>query len=237
MIEFCSVCGFSLDESVSCPWCGFELPMDIKKMQELTLFQGFKKDPSIDDRRSTNFVYQIKSALLSKCLTICGQSFFGIRLVNMSHLIARDDVRDMCNSNLCQAYGTNWTCPPAVGSIADCQEKLASFSYCILLQTVGRLEDSFDYQQMMRIEQKHNQQLFQCRDQIRLIHKDAFALGAGSCRLCSICTYPNNPCVQPQKAMPSMESFGLMVSEICKQANLTYYYGPNTISFIGCLLI
>lgn len=237
MKHFCSACGFSLAQFIPCPWCGFHPDMDVEAVQKMILYSGFQKIPSIEDKRHANFAYQIKPPFLSEYLTICGQLFFGIRLIQPSYLVARYDVRAMCNADMCQAYNTNWTCPPAIESIEECQKQILSFSHCILLQTVGRLEDSFDYEQMMLIEEKHNVQLQQCRDRIRLSYKNSLALGAGACRLCSPCTYPQAPCIRPYEAMPSMESFGLMVSEICKQANLTYYYGVNTISFTGCLLI
>jgi hypothetical protein len=34
-----------------------------------------------------------------------------------------------------------------------------------------------------------------------------------------------------------MEALGMIVSDVCKDNNLPYYYGPNTLTYVGCVLI
>ena len=35
----------------------------------------------------------------------------------------------------------------------------------------------------------------------------------------------------------SMEGYGMLVSEVCKENHVPYYYGENTIAFVGCCLL
>jgi len=35
----------------------------------------------------------------------------------------------------------------------------------------------------------------------------------------------------------SMEAMGLLVSEVCEAAGLPYYYGPNTLTYTGAVLL
>lgn len=39
-------------------------------------------------------------------------------------LTAREDVRDMCAADKCGAYGKNWTCPPACGTVETTLESI-----------------------------------------------------------------------------------------------------------------
>ena len=34
-----------------------------------------------------------------------------------------------------------------------------------------------------------------------------------------------------------MEAYGLVVSQVCQDSGLPYYYGPQTITYTACVLI
>ena len=65
------------------------------------------------------------------------------------------EVRNMCSADRCRSYGKSWSCPPACGTLEECWAELQQYSYGILLQTQGVLEDPMDYEGMMRIEEEH----------------------------------------------------------------------------------
>lgn len=53
--------------------------------------------------------------------------------LNISTLVPRQDVRDMCAADKCGAYGKNWTCPPHCGSLEDCAARIQGYpgeSFC-----------------------------------------------------------------------------------------------------------
>jgi predicted metal-binding protein len=54
---------------------------------------------------------------------------------------------------------------------------------------------------------------------------------------CKTCTYPDAPCRFPEKMSASMEALGMVVSDVCKDNNLPYYYGAGTLTFVGCVLL
>ncbi|MDR0628659.1 MAG: DUF2284 domain-containing protein [Treponema sp.] len=33
-------------------------------------------------------------------------------------------MRDVCAVNKCMAYGTNWSCPPACGTLEECEARI-----------------------------------------------------------------------------------------------------------------
>jgi len=147
------------------------------------------------------------------------------------------EVRKMCSSNKCNKYGKNWACPPGCGTLEECTENINNYKYGIIVQTVGELEDSFDYESMMEIQEKHNQMFKNITKELREEYPNLTALGAGCCLQCGECTYPNSACRFPQKAISSMEAYGMLVSQVCSDNNIPYYYGTGTLAYTGCFLI
>lgn len=150
-------------------------------------------------------------------------------------LIPREEVRAMCAADKCHAYGKNWTCPPVCGSLEACTEKIKACRTGILLQTVGKLEDSFDVEAMMDTEKDHCARFHALADQAHSLESGALCLGTGGCRICMACAYPE-PCRFPERACASMEGYGLVVSEACDSAGVLYYHGKDTITYTACVL-
>ena len=151
-------------------------------------------------------------------------------------LVLRQEVRDMCAVNKCGAYNSNWTCPPACGTLEEMGEKIAKYSRGVLLQTTGRMEDEYDIEVMMEAPKKHRENFKKFVEKLRELYPDSMPMGAGGCRNCQKCTYPDAPCRFPEKATVSMEGCGLVVTEVCQSAGVPYYYGPNTITYCACAL-
>ena len=171
---------------------------------------------------------------LEKIAKDCG--FTNVCPLDVSTIELKQEVRDMCSANSCGAYNTNWSCPPGCGTLEECADKIHKFTKGILVQTVGQLEDMFDGEGMMETAKKHSAAINQMQGELLKISKDVLTLGAGCCKLCAKCTYPDEPCRQPEKMHSSMESFGMVVLEVCKANNLQYYYGSDHIAYTGCFL-
>lgn len=150
-------------------------------------------------------------------------------------LVAREDVRDMCAADKCGAYDKNWTCPPACGTVAECQARMRSYSQGILLQSIGHMTKTIDSKCYRETERRHMKNFYAFAEEIRKVHPNALCLGAGGCRVCKQCAYPQ-PCCFPEKAMSSMEGYGLFVTQVCRDAGVPYYYGEKTITYTACVL-
>lgn len=158
-------------------------------------------------------------------------------LLDASTLRALPEVRDMCVSDRCRRYGKSWSCPPACGSIEETAARMAAYSGGVLVQTTAQLEDDFDAESMAAAQKLHKEHFFTLARQVRLLHPGCLPLTAGSCTICRTCTYPDRPCRFPGKMLSSMEAYGLLVSQVCKDAGLPYYYGPKTLTYSSCILI
>ena len=144
-------------------------------------------------------------------------------------------VRDMCASDQCRAYGKNWTCPPHCGTLAECEAKMRRYRCGILLQTVGKLEKTIDTKGYRDTEQRHLELFRRFCELVRESCPDALCLGAGGCRICGECAWPD-PCRFPHKACASMEGYGLFVTQVCRDNGVEYYHGEKTVTYTACVL-
>ncbi len=146
------------------------------------------------------------------------------------------EVREMCAAGRCQKYDTNWACPPACGTLEEMAEKAKHFSKGILIQTIGDVEDSFDFEAMAEISKQNETNFNRLVDALIDAGVDCWPMTAGTCTRCKQCTYPDAPCRFPNKLFPSMEACGLVVSKVCSDAGVPYYYGSQKLAYTGCVL-
>lgn len=157
--------------------------------------------------------------------------------LDIGTVVLQQEVRDMCAANTCGQYGRRWSCPPGCGSLAECAQKLRGMARGILVQTVGEVEDSFDFEGMVAAEAAHKEHFARMHEALRASGDAVLALGTGCCTQCAACTYPQSPCRFPEKMVSSMEAFGILVSEVCQANGLPYYYGPGKIAYTSCFLL
>lgn len=147
-----------------------------------------------------------------------------------------EEVREMCRTGNCGQYGKNWSCPPHCGTLDECRDKIARCNSGILLQTVGGIEDSFDIEGMQRVKENHAENLRRFFAFLKKEKKDALLLGTGGCIICADCTCPDAPCRFLEKKVSSLEAYGVLVTEICKENGMAYYYGSDKISYTAACL-
>ena len=157
--------------------------------------------------------------------------------LKVSTLEFLQDIRDMCNPNQCENYNKSWSCPPACASLEEMREKVVSFESGILAQTVGELEDSYDWDGIMEAGARQKECFAKLWAELKNECEDVLAMGTGVCKICESCTYPDAPCRFPDKMEVSMEACGLFVSKVCTDNGLAYNYGPNKIAFTSCFLV
>jgi predicted metal-binding protein len=147
------------------------------------------------------------------------------------------EVRDSCAENKCRAYGKSWNCPPACGTLEECSERMHKYKRGLILQSTGELEDGFDFEGIQELGERHSATFDKFADMVREMYPGALVLGDGACKRCKTCTYPDAPCRFPERQSSAMEAMGMLVSEVCQRNNIPYYYGPGTLSYVGCVLV
>jgi len=157
--------------------------------------------------------------------------------LDISTLEFLQEVRDMCSADKCTKYNTTWSCPPACASLEEMRKRVTGYSGGLLVQTVGEIEDSYDWEGITDTGARHKENFGKMRDEIEKGHPSVLAMGAGSCTLCETCTYPDMPCRFPERMAASMEACGLYVSKVCTDNGLRYNYGQDKIAFTSCFLV
>ncbi|MGI6029781.1 MAG: DUF2284 domain-containing protein [Candidatus Heteroscillospira sp.] len=156
--------------------------------------------------------------------------------LDVSTLQFLPEVRDMCSADRCRSFNRSWSCPPACGSLEEISARCRAYSRGILVQTVGRREDEFDFESIMRVEELHKKRFAALTDKLFKAGESVYPMGSGACTICAKCSYPDSPCRFPDRAHSSMEANGLFVSQVCKDNGVKYYYGPDSICFVACCL-
>lgn len=157
--------------------------------------------------------------------------------LNVQSLKFLPEVRDMCAADRCHNYGKCWTCPPHCGTLEEMSQRAAGYTSGILVQSTAQMEDDFDVECMLETEHLQKRLFSLLVSKLSQSGVDFLPLATGACTICNPCACPDEPCRFPQQAIPSMEAYGLVVSQVCQDSGLPYYYGPRTMTYTSCVLL
>ena len=146
------------------------------------------------------------------------------------------EVRDTCEGNRCRGYGSSWACPPAVGSLEECRERVLGFEKLQLFSKAYLLSDSMDFSNMGSAMRDFKECAWALGRVLRPRLSKLLILSNEGCGRCKACTWPEEACRFPEELQPSIEGFGFIVSELAKQAGIPYMNGKNTVTFFGGVL-
>ena len=154
------------------------------------------------------------------------------------HAVVTDPVfRKICEGNACGKFGRCYMCPPFIGPIEALMEKVKQYPHAVLYQTVGTLEDSFDYEGMVEAGYHHNQCSQRLREKLEGLLPGHLHLTGGGCHLCERCAKLDElPCRHPEVALTSLEGYGIDVYRTSRATDLKYINGENTDTYFGIVL-
>jgi len=147
-----------------------------------------------------------------------------------------------CEANVCGKYNRSWTCPPAIGPMEKQRERILLYNSAFVFTTKADLDDSFDYEGMMRAKDCHDKLTAEMHERFG---KTNPVFGAGGCKLCDsevadgkiaeTCAYPE-PCRFPDRIYSSIEAAGIDVTELSRAGGIRYNNGENTITYFSMVL-
>ncbi|MTI65086.1 MAG: DUF2284 domain-containing protein [Firmicutes bacterium] len=161
-----------------------------------------------------------------------------VSLIKVKDVKFSKEFRNICETKVCGAYGTNWMCPPYIGDIHKLIKEAKSFEDGLVIQTITQLEDSFDIEKMLnagkfinnlarKLKKSHN---------IKKLGK-TLILGSGACGYCEKCSVIKNaPCPFPNMAISSIEAYGIDALSLAKAGSLNYINGQNTVTYYSFIL-
>lgn len=146
------------------------------------------------------------------------------------------EVRKICEGNSCRNYGSSWACPPAVGTMEECRERVRRYDKMLLFSVKYALEDSFDFDGMAAGLRSFKKTVDVFHRGVRPLLPDCLLLSNEGCGRCDACTYPQAPCRFPEWLHHSLEGYGFVVNELARQAGIHYNNGANSVTYFGALL-
>lgn len=158
--------------------------------------------------------------------------------ITQGQIVLSADFRKICESNQCGGYGRCWMCPPFIGEIDELMEIVRSYPVAVLYQTIHEIEDSFDIEGMFDAGKRHAHTSVYIEEHLRRLELgDYLHLSCGGCHICEVCAKKTDePCRFPDKALASLEGYGVDVYNTTKDTPLKYINGQNTVTYFGMVL-
>lgn len=155
-------------------------------------------------------------------------------VLDVSEIPFSEKVRYICRTE-CERYGKSWSCPPAVGSVAECLEKCLEYKKALVFTTMAEVTDASIMEETLKTRRGHEKITHALCEEFRSRGKKVLALSAESCQKCEICAYPKE-CRHPSEMIPCAESFGILVTEIAEKCNIDFYSDIHTVTWFGLIL-
>ena len=158
-------------------------------------------------------------------------------LMDHAQLVISPVFREICRSNSCGQYGRCWVCPPEIGEIDVLIQRLAPYKTILWYQSISKIEDSFDIEGMLDAGRAHAQLSQRINSALTNSSFSGFLhLSCGGCHLCERCAKQDQlPCRHPDRALSSLEGYGIDVYRTTKETPLSYINGKNTVTYFGAV--
>lgn len=162
--------------------------------------------------------------------------FYETGFLRTEDIMTYQEIRDICATDVCRNYGKSWACPPAVGTVAECEDRIKKYGTFMLFSAKYDIEDSFDFEGMKTALFDFKKLVDEFNSKINPVLSDYLLLSNEGCGRCEKCTYPEKECRFPELLYPSLEGYGLNVSKLSKAAGVKYINGSNTVTYFGALV-
>lgn len=150
-----------------------------------------------------------------------------------SELVFSEKVRAICRQE-CERYGKSWSCPPGVGEVETCRQKCISYPKVLIFTTWAEVTDSAVFEEALASRRQHEKITREMLETFRQHGIDCFALSGDSCQICDTCAYPK-PCRHPDKAIPCIESYGILVPPTAEKFGIEFYTDSHTVTWFGMI--
>jgi predicted metal-binding protein len=167
---------------------------------------------------------------------IADYPIFEYRLLKTADITVAPRVREICRKE-CQRYNTTWACPPAVGTLEECEARIHSYPEAVFFSSVAEVSDLMNMEEMLSTRHAHEKLTDEVRDFLEREGYETLTLSTESCDICEDCAYLHGePCRFPKRMHPCLESYGVVVSEIVESEQMEYNLGGNTILWFSMVL-
>ena len=144
-------------------------------------------------------------------------------------------VRLVCETD-CPRYGTSWACPPAVGTVEECQARCLAYPHALLITTMTEVPDIADIEATLATRAGHEEITRQVNALLQTQNAETYPLSTESCAICQECAYPAAPCRHPERMYPCVESHGILIIDIAERLGIDFLMGSNIVTWFSLIL-
>ena len=155
--------------------------------------------------------------------------------IGTDELLFSERVRYICETE-CPMYNTTWACPPAVGTVKACQERVMAFKEGLLIATITEVSDIANIQETLATRADHEAITRQALNMVRQQATDTLTLSTEACAHCEKCAYPDAPCRHPDRMFPCVESHGILVTDLAERHGIDFLAGSNLVTWFSLIL-
>ena len=161
---------------------------------------------------------------------------FEYRILDTKDITIQERVRTICQEE-CERYGSTWACPPAVGTLQECEKKIKSYPQAVFFSSVAEVSDIMNMEEMLSTRRAHEDLTTDVGKYLNKEGYETYILSTESCDICEKCAYKEGkPCRYPDRMHPCLESHGVVVNEIVERESMEYNLGGNTILWFSMVL-
>lgn len=144
-----------------------------------------------------------------------------------------EKVRHICKTE-CGRYGKSWSCPPGVGEVKKCRERCLKYDRVLVFTTLAEVSDASILSETLATRAGHEEITRALVKELKARGAVCLPLSSESCQICERCAYPE-ACRHPDYAIPCIESYGILVTEIAEKCGIDFLYDAHTVTWFGLI--
>jgi len=155
--------------------------------------------------------------------------------IRTDELLFSERVRYICETE-CPMYNTTWACPPAVGTVEACQNRVMAFEEGLLIATITEVSDIANIDETLATRADHEEITRQVLSMVREQADQTLTLSTEACAHCALCTWPDAPCRFPDRMFPCVESHGILVTDLAEKHGIEFLAQGNIVTWFSLIL-
>ena len=144
-------------------------------------------------------------------------------------------IRWICEHE-CTMYGKTWACPPAVGSVEECRQRVMQYGEGLLIATITEVSDIANIEETLSTRGPHEEITREVNELVKQQAEDTPVLSTEACAICEECAYPCGKCRFPDKMFPCVESHGIVVTDLAEKNGIDFYADGNLVTWFSLIL-
>lgn len=154
--------------------------------------------------------------------------------LSTDELTFTERVRYICETE-CPMYNKSWACPPAVGTVQECEARVRQFPNFLMISTITEISDIANMEEGLATRADHEAVTRQVRDILQSEGAETYVLSTEACADCSQCSWPDAPCRNPHRMFPCVESHGILVTDLAEKLGIEFIVSSTLVTWYSLL--